>query len=389
MTSDSGYIVVGTSCHDVYLIRVDKDGDTLWTRAYGSPAFEYGYSLDQTSDGGYIIAGYTEHWSADVYLVKTDADGDTFWTKTYGDTFWDAGWSVRQTSDAGYIIAGMTNSFDTVWHHSDVYVVKTDADGNMLWKKPYGGTYSDYGFSVEEASDSEYVIVGYTGSFGVTRWWVYLLKIDVHGNVIWMKTLKEGQGYSLQKTRDGGYIIAGTSGGDVCLIRTDADGDTVWTETYGGTDVDLGYAVRQTSDGGYIVVGETRSYGAGESDVYLIKIAPDLGAEAPISSRSVFFISASWPNPFQEWAFIRYQLLESRSVRVVIYNLLGQEVKTLLDAEQDAGLHTLIWDGRDNSGRKVSSGTYFLRLEAHIPRSAWTGLGTQEYTATRKLSVMR
>jgi hypothetical protein len=161
----------------------------------------------------------------DVYIIKTDASGDTLWTRTYGGTSDDAAYSVQQTSDGGYIVAGTTSSFGA--GGEDVYLIKTDVAGDTLWAKTYGGIHNDDGYSIQQTSDGGFIVAGQTNSFG-----------------------------------SGGY--------DVYLIKTNAYGDTLWTRTCGGADDDCGQSVQQTSDGGYVIAGETYSE-AGGYDVYLIK----------------------------------------------------------------------------------------------------------------------
>jgi hypothetical protein len=169
---------------DVYLIKVDSLGDTLWTKTYGLLLNDIGYSVQQTTDGGYIIAGETFSFgtgSSDVYLVKTDTLGNTLWTRTYGGTDWDGQPSVQQTTDGGYIIAGETFSFGS--GSGDVYLVKTDTLGDTLWTRTYGGTDDDDGYSVQQTSDSGYIIAGHTKSFGAGSNDVYLIKTSVEGEV--------------------------------------------------------------------------------------------------------------------------------------------------------------------------------------------------------------
>ncbi len=281
-TADGGYIIAGTTVSfgpggDVYLIKTDAQGDTLWTRTYGGTDYDYGYSVQQTSDSGYIIAGYTHSFGAvgdDVYLIKTNASGDTLWTRTYGGTSYDWGFSVQQTSDDGYIVAGRTSE------DGDVYLIKTNAYGYALWTWAYGGTGCDYGWSVQQTSDRGYIVAGLTLSFGAGQSDVYLIKTNAYGDTLWTRTYggtSSDYGWSVQQTSDGGYVITGytlSSGAgdyDVYLIKTNAAGDALWTRTYGGPGDDYGYSVQQTSDGGYVVAGCTRSFGAGTKDVYLIK----------------------------------------------------------------------------------------------------------------------
>jgi len=305
-TADNGYIIAGETHSygagesDVWLIKTDANGDTLWTKTIGGPHYDDGYSVQQTTDGGYIIAGGTYKFSPlgnwDVYLIKTDASGNTLWTKSFGGTEGDYGYSVQQTTDGGYIIAGYTESYSV--GESDVWLIKTDANGNTLWTKTFGGTEKDYGRSVQQTADGGYIIAGYTESYGAGGYDVWLIKTEANGNTLWTKTFggtDEDKAYSVQQTADGGYIIAGYTASygagryDVYLIKTGADGDTLWTRTFGGTNWDDGYSVQQTADGGYIIAGDTHSYGAGWYDVYLIKTEPELGVveEADTSIRDL------------------------------------------------------------------------------------------------------
>jgi hypothetical protein len=317
-TSDGGYIIAGFTSSfganngDVYIVKTDANGDTLFTKTFGGSSYYYGPSVQQTSDGGYIIAGTTQSYS-DVYLIKTDANGNTFFTKTFGGSNSDWGSSVQQTSDGGYIIAGFTNSFGA--GEEDVYLIKTDANGDTLFTKTFGGGRNDEGFSVQQTSDGGYIIAGFTWSFHAGNFDVYLIKTDANGDTLFTKTFggtSNDYGYSVQQTSDGGYIIAGSNliktdangntlftktlsgnsvqqtsdGGyiiagstysfgtgskDVYLVKTDANGNTLFTKTFGGSSDDAGESVQQTSDGGYIIAGWTYSFGAGSKDVYLIK----------------------------------------------------------------------------------------------------------------------
>jgi hypothetical protein len=284
-TTDGGFIIVGsydkgTGFTDVYLIRITANGDTLWTKTYGGSGNDEGISVQQTSDGGYIIAGYTDSFGVgnyDVYLIRTNPGGDTLWTKTYGGINWDMGRNVKQTFDGGYIICGHSDSFGAGF--SDIYLIRTDSIGNALWTKTYGGTSVDLGSAVQQTTDSGFIIAGYTFSFGAGDQYVYLIRTDANGTDLWSKTYggtSNNSGSSVQQTSDGGYIIAGgTSFGagnaDVYLIKTDTVGDTLWTKTFGGTNFDEGYAVQQTIDSGYIIAGVTESFGVGNYDIYLIK----------------------------------------------------------------------------------------------------------------------
>jgi hypothetical protein len=279
-TSDGGYIVAGTTNSfgndfQVYLVKTNAYGDTIWTKIYGGLDWDSGISVQQTTDGGYIVAGQTGSFGNDyqVYLLKTNASGDTLWTRTYGGAGFEVGFSVQQTTDGGYIVAGSTESFG---NGRRVYLVKTNASGDTLWTRTYAWTDYQEGYSVQQTQDGGYVVAGYCVDSLGTDFQVYLVKTDASGNLQWERNYggpSEEEGYSVQQTTDGGYIIAGVTwagNGDVYLVKTDPLGNTMWTRTYGGTDTDYGYSVQQTADGGYIITGGTNSFG-NDYQVYLVK----------------------------------------------------------------------------------------------------------------------
>jgi hypothetical protein len=286
-TSDGGYIVAGgthsfgAGYYDIFLIKTDANWNIIWAKTYGGTNDDIDYFVQQTSDGGYIVAGLTDSFGAywdDIFLIKTDANGNVIWAKTYGGTNVDGATSVQQTSDGGYIVAGETWSFGAGIY--DIFLIKTDANGNIIWAKTYGGIVNDRAYSVQQTSDGEYIVAGYTNSFGAGGWDIFLIKTDANGNVQWAKTYGGTDfdwAYSVQQTTDGGYIVAGRTDSfgagdyDIFLIKTDANGNIIWAKTYGGTNVDGATSVQQTTDGGYIVAGWTYSFGAGGRDIFLIK----------------------------------------------------------------------------------------------------------------------
>jgi hypothetical protein len=289
VTADSGFIMAGITMafgaggYDFYVIKTNHNGDTDWTRTYGGAGDDEATSVQQTTDGGYIIAGYSNSFTAGnyaVYLVKTNSKGDTLWTKTYGGLVYDEGSRVEQTKDGGYIIVGNTKSYGQ--GQDDIYLIKTNALGDTTWTKVYGGTGDDLGNDVQQTADLGYIITGQTNSFGAGGYDVYLIKTNANGDTTWTKTYggpSDDLSAIVRATPiDGGYIIVGATasygfGSDnIYVIKTNANGDTLWNRTYGGTSFEYGNSIELTKEGGYIIGATTHSFGFGNDDAYLIKI---------------------------------------------------------------------------------------------------------------------
>jgi hypothetical protein len=260
-----------------YLLSDYTRGDE-WNKTYGGNRSDQGYSVQQTTDSGYIIIGKTESYSTgtgfdfDFWLIKTDENGNEQWNKTFGGTEWDEGYSVQQTNDGGYILTGFTCSFGA--GSADVWLIKTDIDGNEEWNKTFGGIKDDGGFSLQQTKDDGYIIVGTTLSYASRDVWV--IKTDSNGSEEWNTTCGISgydNGYSVDQTYDGGYIITGETSipGDILLIKLDTNGIEQWKKTFGEAGFEEGNAVQQISDGGYVIVGSTNSYNATFYDIWLIK----------------------------------------------------------------------------------------------------------------------
>jgi hypothetical protein len=288
-TSDGGFIAVGhTTTTDfaanVYLIKTDSNGVHQWSKEYGGAngLSDKGYSVSQTSDGGYIISGTTASFGSggdDMYVIKTTSTGNISWTSVIGTAgVNEAGREVQQTNDGGYIVAGYTDGIGQSFY--DVLLVKLNSTGVVQWKKTYGGSSYDFAYTVQQTSDNGFIIGATTNSFGAGNWDAYLIKTDVNGNLTWSKTYGmsgEDRAQSARQTADGGYILCGRSSSfgfgsfDAILYKTDANGILSWTKAYGGTGDDQAFYAREISANNYVLCGYTVSAGAGIKDMYIIK----------------------------------------------------------------------------------------------------------------------
>ncbi|MBK6642762.1 MAG: T9SS type A sorting domain-containing protein [Bacteroidetes bacterium] len=287
-TVDSCYLAAGATTsfgvgnYDALLIKLNSFGDTIWTKTFGTPGNEGFYFIQQTNDLGFIATGFTSSiGNTDVLLVKTDSVGNVQWSKTYGGSVdMEQSYCVQQTFDNGYIIEGVTQSFGV--GQDDVYLIKVDSVGNLQWSKTYGGTNYDLRNSVRQTYDGGYILAGQTLSFGAGGD-LFLIKTDSVGNLLWSKTYGgpgNEYGSEIQITSDSGYVIVGYTSSfgagsyDIYLIRTDEVGDTLWTKAYGGIGFESMGSVQQLNDNGYIISGSTDSFGNGLFDFYLIRLDP-------------------------------------------------------------------------------------------------------------------
>lgn len=452
-TDDLGFIIVGETYSygaggaDVYLIKTDSLGLAEWAHTYGGPEDDVGYCVQQTTDHGYIIAGYTDSFGMgggrDIYLIKTDASGDTLWTRTYGEQYPDEGASVQQTGDGGYIIGGTTTFWQT-WVEN-ACLIKTDGLGYEEWHNTYGiSTYEEYGRCVDQTSDGGYVIIGHRWPYPYGEdWGIYMAKTDAAGIQQWDEVYYYNElaevCYSGQQTMDGGYILGGYTSnfGDALLIKTDYLGGVEWSHTYGSEeytddcvsvdqtwdggyiltgqsyypfdvyivktdhlgnetwslhvgnddvgedDTDAGRCVKQIHDGGYIICGWTG--GPWTWDVYLIRLAPEgvgVKDEANAALPQNFVLHPPHPNPFNPTTVLSFELPVASLVKLEVFNIKARVVGARRAVpvgfrESDlqwypAGSHQIAFDGSD-----LPSGIYFARLAAG------------EYSAVQKLVLLK
>jgi len=300
-TSDGDYIIAGATRGlystglDFWLVKVHLNGDEQWNKTFGGTDSEYANFVHQTQDGGYILGGYKVNNSGiSVYwLVKTDPSGTEEWNRTFGgecfDSHFDSLYSFQQTFDGGYILAGTT--YDHSVERPNLWLIKTDSGGNEQWNRTLGGIEIFWVKAVMESSDGSFIIVGETDPFNIDNpVRIMLVKANANGYEEWNKTFTGIDYYipsSLLQTSDGGYIIAGIKNSDAWLVKTDSKGNIQWYNGLGGTGRDNVNFIQQTSDGGYIFTGMTSSYNRGNMmDLWLVKLESDQIEPDEVSTQS-------------------------------------------------------------------------------------------------------
>ena len=284
-TPDGRYVVAGIKWDNTnysangLLLKLSANGDRTREVAMGGDSLDYFNCVRMAPDGNYIIAGQSQfpvsQWR--VWLVKTDTALNLIWEHLYGDAFGQSeGYEVWADADGGYSIAATIEREGSVM--SDVYLIKTDAAGETLWSRTYGIPNNDRGYSVQQTADRGYIVAGCSDVYQEGED-VYLVRTNQTGDTLWTRvygSYEDQEGRSVRQTHDGGFIVAGwnkagAGGKDAYLIKTDANGNEQWSRTYGGTSDDVASSVEPTRDGGYIVAGTTSSFGAGWADAWLIK----------------------------------------------------------------------------------------------------------------------
>lgn len=289
-TNDQGSLVIGDDSEGIYIVKTDKNGIKKWDKHYGGRNSDHAYDVKQTSDNGYIVVGSTDDFgknqSTNVYILKLNSIGDTLWTKAYGTDFGDYGYSIIESFDYGFIITGMTYDFST--GKQNLLILKTDKYGNQVWIKIYKCGNSYIGKSIIPTNDGNYIILADKPELGgqIINSHLRLFKINQSGDTLWTKVIKKG--YSFQagniiQTNNNSYLICGTSIGDssnkpgatdIYLVSLNSKGETIWMKNYGTKDYDFGRHVIQTKDLNYVIVGDYYRHENNDTftDLVIIKV---------------------------------------------------------------------------------------------------------------------
>ena len=283
-TSDGGYFFAGytnsfgNGLYDYWLVKLDENGQKIWEKTYGTVKANVGLYGDVTSDEGYVLTGYTipdGKTDKDVWLLKTNSNGDSLWSVTFDDSMNQSANYLQETNDGGFVLVGETRGQNT---NIDILIIKTDANGNMVWTNTLIESNIDQAFSIKETGDG-YILIGTTTSLGKGDKDIWLNKLDQFGNVVWQKTYGGEAleyGFDVVPVSDG-YVFTGSTSSfgtrfyDLWVVKVDLYGEQVWDQIYGGTMIDIGRSLILNASGGFTILGQTSSYGAGEYDFWIIK----------------------------------------------------------------------------------------------------------------------
>jgi hypothetical protein len=384
-TKDEGYIVAGTTSSygkgypSIWIIKLDNKGDSLWTRIYEGTVVSSAQAIRQTSDGGYIVAG-----KGNENILKLDKNGNKEWGKHYGWVFY----SVEQTADGGYITAGDSIFRQLDWDYiPSPYVIKLDARGNKEWSNPPAVNFLGKANSVYQTSDDGFIIAGDSIGFKTEFEHSHYLKVNKlnkNGIKEWGYLGNENSAaQSIEQTSDEGFIIAGNLtdieyGLDFLIIRLDKNGVLKWTKTYGKIGGwEYASSIGQTSDGGYIVAGQTDSYGAGRYDLWILKLDENgdlhdpTGILNPINN--LFSLSQNFPNPVRNSTTIFYSITYPTLVNLKVIDIFGREIKTLVNEFKSNGAYSVEFNAFG-----LSNGLYYYQLRIN-----------NKYTETKKMIIRR
>ncbi len=367
---DTNYLIAGSLDGKVYLIKIKDDGNTMWTKVIGNEDDYIVNTVKKTQGGGFVLCGNKN--LSDYFILKTDGNGDSVWTKTYEN---GTAYSIDPTTDGGFILIIRPGN----WLHpqNDFVIIKTDLLGDSLWAKVFGGPNVEIGFEVEQTTDGGYMLAGRKDSSTVGDSDFYLVKTDSTGVYLWDRTYggdNTDRAFTAMQTSDGGYILGGYTASfnveyyDFYMVKTDAAGDTLWTKTYGGLWQEEIADIEETSDGGFVAVGYTYSFGAGSNpNIYFIKTDVN-GLITNVGNHNNgneirFELNQNYPNPFNPSTTISWQSPVGSHQTIKVFDILGNEIATLVDEYKPAGRYEVEFLAALGS-RSLASGIYFYQLKS-------------------------
>jgi len=353
LVDSQGVFVIGSAYDfgfpnvDMHLFKLGKNGLPEWEKFYGTQYQDMGFDVIRTSDGGFAMIGYsnTQLDGGDFFFVKADSNGEMQWEKLFGPKYVDYGFSLLENKEGDYMLAGTENGFynptqtDFSTHDADILLIKTDNSGELKWYKTFGGNGHDWAKDIILAPEGGYFVCGSTQSYGSGSFDVFLMKVDESGNEEWMKTFGGPEfeyGESVQISEDNMLYMIGTSASysgnlkpDQFLIKTNLDGDIIWTKTFGGLGSDYGTDLICTPDSGCMYTGWTDQGSHGRSDIVLCKVSKDGNPEV-ISAYSPFNDSLEliqvFPNPVQNKISVKITSKNEGNFKFSLFDINGKKV---------------------------------------------------------------
>lgn len=409
-TNDGGYVFAGGSRSndgdvsgnhgnsDFWIVRLDQDGNILWQKSYGGSGEDQARSVKETTDAGFIVAGYSwsndgdvsgNHGNSDYWIVKLNSAGNLEWQKCYGGSGFEFYFiEIEQTPDGGYAFGARTQSDDgdVTGNHGafDGWFVKLDSSGNMQWEKCLGGSFTDAIHYLEPIPGGGFIAGGVsrssdgdaTQNHGEEDCWI--LRLDSSGNIVWQKSFggsSDDQVFSIEQTDDGGFIAGGYSNsvdGDVTgnhgnydswVLKLDKFGNLQWEKTFGGSSFDDGWSVQQTTDHGFIIAGFSGSDNGdvtgnhGPADIWVVKLAADTTTGiSPINPSQSNFPVSLYPNPSDGMVQIEFMVSRVEPLQIKVLDVAGKELFA-----EDEGIVSGTFS-KTLSLRSLAAGSYFVSI---------------------------
>lgn len=415
-----------TSCgnYDIFVAKMDTEGNWLWASSAGGPDSDhgdYGKAIITDANGDLYVTGMfnsaatfgsnilISNGESDIFVAKIDTDGNWLWAKQAGGSFWDYGLDITTDADGNSYVTGMfflSASFGSITITGtmlgDIFVAKIDADGNWIWAKEAGGGDWNEGYGIDIDANGNLYITGFFGStatFGSTTLTsngyedIFLAKMDANGNWLWAKGTggndEDDRGIDIITDTNGNSYVTGyfsgsasfgsttlTSSGnyDIFVAEMDADGNWILAKQAGGSSNDEGTGISlDNSSNSYITgafqnianFGNTTLISNGDRDIFVAKIGEETGTSVDddYALENRMLLLANYPNPFNPQTTISYSIPHNGKVSIEIYNIRGQRIKTLINNDMPAGYHSVVWDGKDENGKPVSSEIYLYKLK--------------------------
>jgi hypothetical protein len=316
-SNDGDFEEMNKGGDDIFVIRLDSNGNVQWKRLFGGSGSDWGFSITTTHDGGYVLTGRTEsndgdfnklnNGEDDIFVIKLDSKGSIQWKRLFGGSSIEVGYSITTSPDGGFVLTGRTLSNSGDFNEmnkgkEDIFVIKLDSNGGIQWKRLFGGSQNDWGFSITKTPDGGFILTGKTGpnvgdfiDMNKGKEVIIIVKMDSRGVVQWRKSFGESRndwGLSITPTPDGGFVLTGRTGPndgdvkrmnmineDIIIVKMNSRGDIEWKKSIGGSDSEFGESIVTTRDGGYVLTGRTKSndgefnkMNKGGDDIFVIKV---------------------------------------------------------------------------------------------------------------------